>query len=95
MSPVLFMAIESSWMTHRWAFHSQRLSGGHWVSVARGPPEDIVDAWGTFTSTLRSRSLSAEQMKVTHQNPCPKQLHRLVDLLIAGIVLRPFSMINI
>jgi len=29
----------------RWRFVLQELGNGHWVSVARGPPEDIVDAW--------------------------------------------------
>src|SRR5579875_3387314 len=36
----------------RWRFFLQELAHGHWVSVARGPPENIVDAWREFTGTL-------------------------------------------
>ena len=46
----------------------QELSGGHWLSVSRGPPEDIVDAWGDFTDSLAARRLSDAQMQV--RLPC-------------------------
>ena len=29
------------------------LRNGHWVSVARGPPEVIVDAWGVGEARTR------------------------------------------
>ena len=32
-------------LLRRWRFALQELGKGHWASVARGPPEDIVDAW--------------------------------------------------
>lgn len=35
-----------------WRFVQQRLGERHWVSVARGPSSDVVDANGEFTSTL-------------------------------------------
>ena len=37
----------------RWRFSSQELGDSHWVSVACGPLDAIVDAWG-----VRFRSLS-------------------------------------
>lgn len=40
-----------------WAFALQPL-GDHWVTVARGPPTDVVDAHGEFTRTLLRRNLS-------------------------------------
>ncbi len=30
----------------RWRFSSQEFAEGHWVSVALGPLDAIVDAWG-------------------------------------------------
>jgi len=40
-----------------WRFFLQSL-GDHWVSVARGPPSDIVDAHGEFTRTLSKRTFT-------------------------------------
>ena len=45
------MVLDLTAMTHfgvlrRWRFFLHELHNGHWVSVARGPPEVIVDAWG-------------------------------------------------
>ena len=37
----------------RWAFHVEELGSGHWVTVARGPPSDVVDAHGNFRRSLR------------------------------------------
>ena len=44
----------------QWGFYIQDLGGGHWVSVARGPPSDIVDAHGKFRATLASREVDME-----------------------------------
>ncbi|KAK9808136.1 hypothetical protein WJX73_000595 [Symbiochloris irregularis] len=49
-----------------WRFQLQRLGDRHWVSVARGPVQDIVDAWQGFTATL--------------QHPCPSWHHYQVAL---------------
>ena len=35
-----------------WGFYIQPLEADHWVSTARGPPSDIVDAHGAFTKTF-------------------------------------------
>mmetsp|Transcript_7100 Transcript_7100/g.13018 ORF Transcript_7100/g.13018 Transcript_7100/m.13018 type:complete len:308 (-) Transcript_7100:22-945(-) len=42
-----------------WAFYLQPL-GDHWVTVARGPPSDVVDAYGEFTKTLRKVAFSKQ-----------------------------------
>ncbi|KAG1661534.1 hypothetical protein FOA52_000044 [Chlamydomonas sp. UWO 241] len=45
-----------------WSFELQRLGGDHWVSVARGPPHDIVDAHGHFTATFGRPRLTADEV---------------------------------
>ena len=53
MRTAMGVDLEQCWSRHgragpvwcRWRFTLQELGKGHWVSVARGPPEDIVDAW--------------------------------------------------
>lgn len=37
----------------RWRFFQHRLGTSHWVTVARGPTDDIVDALGTFVATCQ------------------------------------------
>ncbi len=34
------------------------------MSVSRGPPEDIVDAWGDFTDSLNLLRIPDKQMQV-------------------------------
>ena len=43
------MQLKAVWHA-RWRFSSQELGGSHWVSVARGPLDAIVDAWGVSLS---------------------------------------------
>jgi len=47
-----------------WGFYIQSLEADHWISVARGPPSDIIDAHGTFKksfgATVSSETLNAE-----------------------------------
>ena len=45
-----------------WAFYLQPL-GDHWVTVARGPPSDIVDAYGEFTRTLERTHFDSDLWK--------------------------------
>jgi len=47
----------------RWRFFQQRLpdTGAPWVTVARGPMTDIVDAYGQFTATFRRKQESFEE----------------------------------
>ena len=49
----------------RWRFHLQELTDGHWVSVARGPPETIVDAWQEFTGTLKEPIIATARFQVS------------------------------
>ncbi|CAK0884873.1 unnamed protein product [Prorocentrum cordatum] len=46
----------------RWRFFLHRLGEDHWVTVARGPPEDVVDGEGGLAATLvrRASDFSAE-----------------------------------
>lgn len=39
-------------LASRWLFFQDRFSGNHWITVARGPTTDVVDANGAFMSTL-------------------------------------------
>lgn len=36
----------------RWSFFQHCLGGSHWVTVARGPTEDVLDAHGSFLETF-------------------------------------------
>ena len=49
---------------HRWAFYVQQLARGHWAAVARGPPQDAVDAWGEFRATFHSPNPSPAELQV-------------------------------
>jgi len=55
----------------RWGFTVRELSGGHIVSVARAPPDAVVDAWGHFAATLRAQSLSTPAWKAELEQPWP------------------------
>ena len=58
------MSRVSAWL-RRWRFHLQELTDGHWVSVARGPPENIVDAWQEFTGTLKEPIIPTSRFQVS------------------------------
>ena len=53
----------------RWHFEVQGMGDSHWVSVARGPVEDIVDAWQAFTNTFCLAHPTQEQYRVCSQQP--------------------------
>lgn len=66
----------------RWRFFLHELRNGHWVSVARGPPEAIVDAWGVFKSTLQRRDMPEAEWQAHLDTPSPPiQLIGLEDLI--------------
>ncbi|GAB4820177.1 hypothetical protein N2152v2_007223 [Parachlorella kessleri] len=46
----------------RWAFFVQELGRGHYVSVARGPLEAVVDAWGGFKGTFQQNPVPEQQL---------------------------------
>lgn len=58
-----------------WKLYQNKLPGNksNWVTVARGPLTDIVDAKGEFTQTLRKKqdSFSAEEWKTELNKPSP------------------------
>ena len=61
----------------RWRFFLQELANGHWVSVARGPPENIVDAWREFTGTLEAPVIPIPEFQARALPPClPPSLDR-------------------
>uniref|UniRef100_A0A7S2MRD3 holo-[acyl-carrier-protein] synthase n=1 Tax=Haptolina brevifila TaxID=156173 RepID=A0A7S2MRD3_9EUKA len=65
----------------QWRFFIQDMSEGHWISVARGPPTDIIDAHGRFKSTF-GESLTAAQIVEELDRPEPSwSLKRPVDLI--------------
>jgi 4'-phosphopantetheinyl transferase len=65
-----------------WGFFLQALEADHWISVARGPPTDIVDAFGKFKATfgeLRlSQSAIAEELAMAEP---PFQTKTIDDLV--------------
>eukprot|EP00746_Dinoflagellata_sp_MGD_P011505 gnl/MRDRNA2_/MRDRNA2_124152_c0_seq1.p1 gnl/MRDRNA2_/MRDRNA2_124152_c0~~gnl/MRDRNA2_/MRDRNA2_124152_c0_seq1.p1 ORF type:complete len:336 (+),score=65.24 gnl/MRDRNA2_/MRDRNA2_124152_c0_seq1:91-1098(+) len=48
-----------------WRFFQYRLPGNppHWVTVARGPLDAVVDKLGEFTATLRKKKFTEEEWK--------------------------------
>ncbi|DBA75445.1 TPA: hypothetical protein ACH3X1_010702 [Trebouxia sp. C0004] len=55
----------------RWRFAIQMLGEQHVVSVALGPPEDVVDAWGVFKGTFQKTNLSLAEMQDAFEAPRP------------------------
>jgi len=45
-----------------WCMYIHQISDGHWASVARGPPQAIIDAHGGFIKTFRSPILSTDAL---------------------------------
>lgn len=45
-------------LNSRWKFFVSRLPNGHIVTVARGPPAEVVDADGAFSASLARRALT-------------------------------------
>ncbi|GMH38682.1 hypothetical protein BSKO_06566 [Bryopsis sp. KO-2023] len=62
--------IDGSFQT-RWRFHLEELRGGHWVSVARGPPEAAVDANKEFTATFQKPIIDEAILKEFLEVPNP------------------------
>jgi len=65
-----------------WAFSLHALPRGHWVSVARGPPDQIVDAYGEFTATLKARDVPPDVLQsALHAEAPPFQALELASLV--------------
>mmetsp|Transcript_47803 Transcript_47803/g.120659 ORF Transcript_47803/g.120659 Transcript_47803/m.120659 type:complete len:296 (+) Transcript_47803:194-1081(+) len=65
-----------------WSFQLHDLPDGHIVSVARGSPADIIDAYQEFTETLQRRTLTPEEHEAALQAPAPAFSTLLVDDLV-------------
>lgn len=46
----------------QWGFYIQPLEADHWISTARGPPSDVVDAHGVFLGTFGEQRIAAAQV---------------------------------
>lgn len=65
-----------------WGFYIQPLEASHWVSVARGPPCDVVDAHGGFkaTFTVPTPPMATQKAHLARAER-PFEPKRIVDLL--------------
>jgi len=80
----------------QWRFYIQELDASHWISTARGPPGDVVDAHGSFRATFGRRSLTTAQAHSQLERPeppfeavsvrrlLPDELHAKYDAVVAG-----------
>ena len=68
-----------------WRLVVQRL-GSHWVTTARGPPSQIVDAHGGFSATLRRKEFGAGEWQRELGAPSPPfALVGVAELLPSGV----------
>lgn len=74
-------------MNFEWAFKLQPIGaqqefGSHWITVSRGPPKDVVDAHGEFTSTLSKTQFTSDEWQAELDAPAPAfQLITVSDLV--------------
>lgn len=79
-SPISFeacVAVDGSTLD-QWRFYGDELAHGHIVTVARGPPKDVVDAHGSFRRTLSHDHLDDIDFEAPHP---PFELLRIRDLV--------------
>ena len=67
-----------------WRFDIQPLSAGHWVSVARGPPDDALDEWASFRATFALLRPAAPLLQQHMQRAEPRFEARVVADLVPG-----------
>jgi len=67
-----------------WVFSLHRLSGDHWVSVARCPPSEVIDANGEFKATFEKPVLTPDEIKTSLTAASPA-----VSLLCISDLLSP------
>ncbi|KAJ9439197.1 4prime-phosphopantetheinyl transferase HetI [Diplonema papillatum] len=80
----------------RWAFHSILLDKDHRVTVARGPPCDVVDANGEFASTLKRPvgSFTTEQWACHLHTPHPTFTRLPIGYLVPEAYRHQFAAIG-
>ena len=65
-----------------WRFYLQPLPDNHWISVARGPPSDVVDHLGAFKATFQQLNPPAADVVAHLSRPEPPfQTKRVRDLV--------------
>ena len=69
----------------KWRFYIAELGERHWVSVARGPPGDIIDAHGEFTKTFGKPQISMREHEQELRLPSPPvEMRTVADLVEEG-----------
>ena len=61
---VAFVSIDGE-LSERWCCYVQRLRDDHWVSVARGPVDDVVDALGGFLGGFGVKDMGKDLVNTT------------------------------
>eukprot|EP01025_Chloroclados_australasicus_P044594 TRINITY_DN4844_c0_g1_i3.p3 TRINITY_DN4844_c0_g1~~TRINITY_DN4844_c0_g1_i3.p3 ORF type:complete len:131 (+),score=14.26 TRINITY_DN4844_c0_g1_i3:120-512(+) len=67
----------------RWRFFVSRLDT-HICSVALGPPDEVIDAYGGFSSMLLRKNLTTDDYKLFHGQPVQQFYILNLDDLLAG-----------
>lgn len=69
----------------KWRFYMEELGNRHWVSVARGPPSDIVDAHGEFKGQFRRPEIPVREHEEELRLPSPPfEMRTVADLVETG-----------
>jgi len=55
--------IERRGPSEDWSFKLHELADGHWVAVARGPVDTVVDAYGEFKKTFRKPNMESDEVR--------------------------------
>lgn len=66
----------------RWRFFIQELEANHWISVGRGPPTDVVDAFGRFKAQL-TENVDDARSAAELSRPEPAFVIKRIDELLA------------
>jgi len=65
-----------------WTFSLQQLAGEHWVSVARGPVNDAIDAYGEFRGTFKAPDMTVGELQDALKQEAPSiSMLTLADLV--------------
>ena len=64
-----------------WRFYVQGLQDNHFISVARGPPTDVIDAIGTFKASF-GEELSREKLLAELARPEPAFVTKVMSDLV-------------
>ena len=66
-----------------WGFYVQPLEAEHWISTARGPPTDIVDAHGVFLNTFGEVRVPKAAVEAQLELPEPPFARKTIEDLVA------------